>query len=143
MPYWYPSLDETDQLIFDRIKAAWENQTEIKVGDFIRFKNGELARVAYIWPDGIQPSADKYGSSFSVSVYKGLKDGIACDRAYMSFSGGLYNIIPFEKLKLTDEKIDGSCWFFHHDLLGAHRGVYTNISCQVWECDKESNGHAR
>jgi hypothetical protein len=44
--------------------------------------------------------------------------------------------VPSDSLTLTDERLPGRFWFFHHDHWTAHNGVDVEIPCRVYECDR-------
>ena len=127
----------TEQIVFDVRDAEllaqrmidWNSIQGPRVGDFVRMLDGTLRRFTYHWGDSIQTTCkseygDTYHASGSFYFWKG---------GAMDFSGGLDHAIPVNKLRLTDETIDGRAWFFHHDCTGAHRGVHFTIPCRVWE----------
>ena len=113
-----PKFDDRDAEILANRLAAWERRGGFRCGSFVRFPDGTLERMSYIWPHGAQTSA---GGSWHL-----LPDG-NCD-----FSGGLNEIIPFETLTLTDERRLGEVWFFHHDHAMAHNGVTAKIEFRVY-----------
>ena len=121
-------LDERDQKIMDERQAAFLARTEPKQGDFIRFKDGTVKRIAHVWTDEngkathIQPTMYNGDSSF----YMG--------EGYMSFSGSLNPSIDAAKFTRTNEIMQGWAWFFHHDFATAHNGIDVLVNCPVWEC---------
>lgn len=122
-------LDQQDQSILQARQASFTAIAEPKQGDFIRFANGTIKRIAHVWADEngkaetIQPTMYRGDSSFY------LGDG------YMSFSGSLNTGIPAAKFHRTSETMPGSAWFFHHDYATAHNGVNVTVNCPVWECE--------
>lgn len=115
-------LDETDQAILSTRQAKYNTEHDVQVGEFIRFSDGTIRRISYIWPDGVQSTDNRFGP---MSFYLG--DG------YVSYSGSLYRCVPRDSLKLTNEKESGGFWFFHHDFPTAHNGVDFMIPCRIWE----------
>jgi hypothetical protein len=93
------------------------------VGDFVRFADGTLRRVAHEWPDGVQTSDN---GSFYLDI-----GGI-------SMSGGLYRTVPTDTLKMTLEIRDGDVWFFHHDFPTTGGGVPAVLGFHVWACSEEA-----
>lgn len=121
------TLDPQDQKILIERQAMFTARTEPKQGDFIRFADGSIKRMAHVWKyigeeSDIQPTAGRGDQSF----YLG--------EGYMSFSGGLDSAIPAHKFTRTNETMPGWCWFFHHDWPKAHNGINVQILCPVWEC---------
>lgn len=121
-----PTFDDRDaEILATRAAALMKNP--INVGDFVRFADGVTRRISYIWtdehgahlPNGIQTSA---GGSY----YLG-----SC---YVSFSGALFNGVPFESLTDTGDTHDGDVWFFHHDYHTANNGVHCTAKFRVWTC---------
>lgn len=90
------------------------------VGDFVIMPNGDTKRFAYAWDDGIQVTWKDDGSFY------------LCHNGSASMSGSLDPSIPYEQLEKTKEFREGQFWFFHHNISGAHRGVYFKIRCPVW-----------
>lgn len=127
----YPKFDDRDQEILTKRQALFTARKYPKVGDFIRFPNGTMKRIAHVWTDDnnraewIQPTAGNGDTSFY------LGDG------YMSFSGSLNSAIYAENFTETAETMQGSAWFFHHDFAQAHNGVYVKVNCRVWNCNKD------
>ena len=125
------TLDPQDQLILIERQAMFTARTEPKQGDFIRFADGSIKRIARVWHDEngnaehIQPTT---GNGNGISFYIG--------EGYMSFSGGLDSGIDAAKFTRTNETMEGRAWFFHHDWAKAHNGIEVVITCPVWECAK-------
>jgi hypothetical protein len=117
-------FDDKDREIARRRAATFARWNTPQVGDFVRFADGVVRRISYVWPDGVQTSC---GGSWHL-----FADGVS------SFSGGLCPPVHPNTLTLTQDKRDGVFWFFHHDLAGAHRGVDCSIPCRVWECSQNA-----
>lgn len=111
-------FDERDEQLRQVRIVARANLAEPLVGDYVLFPGGELERFSHAWETGLQTSA---AGSFHI-----FKDGNA------SFSGGLNPSTPRNQLVLTGKMLPGTFWFFHHDEVGAHRGVYCTIPCKVY-----------
>lgn len=124
-------LDERDAAILARRVALLDAIDKAKVGDFVRFADGEQRRISHIWDwDDGDPEFPQAQTSDGGSYYLG--DG------YVSMSGGLYPPVHTNTLTDTGETKLGSVWFFHHDRSGAHRGVDTAIPFRVWSCSVDS-----
>lgn len=124
------TLDERDTAILNTRQAAFLACQEPKQGDFIRFADGTIKRIAHVWPDEqnraewIQPTDGKGDAG---SFYLG--------EGYMSYSGSLNQGIDANRFTRANETMQGRCWFFHHDFARANGGVYVQINCPVWNCD--------
>jgi len=116
--------------------AALDSIPGIRVGDFLRLKNGQptqrghdrvingdLARVAHDWGDSVQPSAER--GPCARSFY--LDDG------EVSHSGGLESAIPITDFTRTGESVYGLIWIFHLDVMGGGRAVRAMIPFRVYE----------
>lgn len=129
----HPKFDERDaEILKQRNASLWTNV--INVGDFVRFADGIIRRVSYIWPD--ISGDDTHHRPGSIQTSAGgsyyLGDG------YVSFSGTLYNGVPFETLTLSEDRHDGDVWFFHHDYAQAHHGVHCSAKFRIWRCSLNS-----
>jgi hypothetical protein len=114
---------KTQQIINEREK--FRNQlTSPLVGDYVKFPDGQYKRFTHDWgPDhGLQ-----------VTNYFGKGgDFYLLNNGYASYSGGLDPRIPYSKLKLSEEKKEGTFWVFKDDLAMAHNGIYFMLDCKVW-----------
>jgi hypothetical protein len=114
-------IDDYDvELISARASKALSFTEGPLVGDYIRFSDGTLKRVAHVWDDSIQPTGG-FGESFYLTDCGG------------SFSGGLDPGIDLSKFVLTDERMMGKFWIFHNNYWTGHNGVEFLIPCKVWE----------
>lgn len=122
-----PTFDERDAKIRERNLASWNHIPSPRVGDFVRFADGETLRISYVydWLDVPAFQVSRGGSWH-------LGDG------YCSFSGALLRSTPLSTLTLTDETRDGLVWFFHHDYPQAHHGVDTHVPCRVYVCTENT-----
>jgi hypothetical protein len=123
------TIDERDlELVRERM-ATLDARQGPRVGDFVRFADGTLRRISYRWTDdtgwdgGCQTSD---GGSYYLGTHG------------VSMSGSLHPTVPTDSLRLTDERMDGSVWVFHHDMHRAHNGVDVTVSFRVFECDREA-----
>lgn len=114
-------IDERDrELTVARAEARNKLQGPL-VGDYVITPKGYL-RFTYDWGAEIQTTVRPgYDASFYID-----KSG------YMSFSGSLDPSVQKDRLELTDEIKDGSCWFFSHDYTEAHNGVHVTVPCKVY-----------
>lgn len=123
-----PELDERDQeILANRVELL--NKVEgPRVGDFVIFANGVERRISHIWEWGDGPEAIQ--SSDGGSYYLGA--------GYVSMSGGLRPPVKPATLTPTDQKREGSVWFFHHDHWLAHNGIEATIEFRVFTCSQEA-----
>ena len=114
-------LDERDRTILDERVAAFDADTSVRVGDYVRHADGVVRQVAHIWgDDGPVQTCD--GGSF----YLG--------NGYLSMSGSLYHGVSMNTLKVTEETRPAYVWFFHHDWHTAGNSTTIPIAVRVWEC---------
>ena len=125
-------MDDQDRKMAIKLQAAFLNRPSLtpKTGDFLRYPDGSLKRITYVWDDenGTPKHIQDYhwrGGSFYISEREG--------RGSMSHSGSLDTGISADRLRATTETMLGSCWFFHHGIAGAGRGVYTFVECPIWD----------
>jgi hypothetical protein len=124
-----PQFDEHDAEILSNREAAFNRIHGPRVGDFLKMPEGFL-RFTHDWSDKIQTTVRaKHPCYGDASFY--LSDG------YASFSGSLDPAIDKASLRDTGEKMLGSFWFFHHDCVGAGRGVHFTINCPIFEQERE------
>jgi len=105
-----------------------------RCGDYLRMPDGELARVAHVYPAdwdemaGVQPNytASNWRERFGEGSYY-LGNG------YVSMSGSLGDWIAASRLTLTEETREGSAWFFHRDEHRASNGVNVTLPFRVYE----------
>lgn len=114
--------DAKDQQILSERIEAYNARAEVKVGEFLQYKDTFL-RFSADWGDSIQTSQ---GGTYY------LGDG------YMSMSGALNSGVGKSALELTPDRKDGSCWFFHHDYRTAGGGVDFQVSLRVWKLKDEA-----
>lgn len=124
------ALDATDKELVGKRIAARAQIIGPRIGDYVYFPTGELERFSR---DG--------GASFQTSDSGAFfldtsgKADLTC--------GGLSPWTPRDQLKLTDVVLPGSFWFFHHDVVGAGRGVRFDIPCRVYTTTAEYTGFHR
>src|SRR5689334_8966031 len=112
-------LDDHDKVILRDRSIALGRRQDVRVGDFIRMKDGSERRIAHRWDDRVQTT--DHGS-----FYLGAGG--------MSFSGGLDSAIPLDRVRLIHHigRL-GRVWFFHHDQWRAHSGVHGWLDFRVYE----------
>lgn len=113
------TLDTRDSSRVAELIQALDQDTNSRVGDYVRFADGTMQRISHRWPEGVQTST---GGRFHLGRF-------GC-----SFSGSLNPVVPYSSLRLTDEKRDGWVWIFHHDFPRAGGGVDFKIPFRVYEC---------
>lgn len=119
-------FDDRDQKIMIVRMANRDQIDGPRLGDYVRFKDGQLERFSHDWGNSVQTSP--HGSFY------------LANNGYSEFSGGLNPPIPHVSLSLTKESMPGTFWFFHHSEVGAHRGVRFNIPCRVYETKADYEG---
>ena len=118
-----PRLDARDRAILADRVAQLAQVPSPSVGDFVRFADDVLRRVAHVWPDGVQ-------TSDRGSYYLGP--------GFVSMSGSLFTPVPQTTLSRTDDTVDGTVWFFHHDVPRPHNGVRARIAFPLFVCTMPS-----
>jgi len=121
----HPKFDDKDAEILQRREEKYNAIKGFRVGDFVRFSNGVIRRISYIW-ENERGEVDSIQTSDGGSYYLG--------EGHISMSGSLYPGIAPDYLSGTKETMEGSVWFFHHNYSTAHNGVYGNMSFRVFEC---------
>lgn len=114
--------DDRDQQILSERMEAYNTIQEVKVGEFLQYKDTFL-RFSHDWGESIQTSQ---GGSYY------LGDG------YISMSGALNSGVDKSALELTPGHKNGSVWFFHHDYHTGGGGVDFQVSLRVWKLKDES-----
>lgn len=121
-----PEFDSRDADILAGRIAEWNKIDGPRVGDYVRMLDGSLRRFTHDWGDEIQTTCgDQHPCRENQSFHFG--------NGYMSFSGSLDPSIPKTTLDQTSEVIEGPAWFFHHDFMQAHSGVYCKVPCRVYQ----------
>ena len=115
-------LDDQDAVILRDRSIALGRLQGVRVGDFIRMKDGSERRITYHWGERVQTTDHGKAGSFY------LGDG------YISFSGGLDSAIPLDRVRLIHHigRL-GRVWFFHHDQWRAHNRVDGWLDFRVYE----------
>lgn len=116
-----PSALQKNLAIRARIQAAFDARPGLRVGDFVRWPNGEIRRCSHDWDETMQTS--KAGS-----FYMG-------ESGFASFSGGLQPGQLKEFFKPTEETIDGEFWCFSEGIVGAGRAWYFTLPCRVFRLE--------
>jgi len=121
-------FDEKDDAIrAERLAEREKLGDRPNIGDYVLFPTGELERFSHDWGDGLQTAP---GGSFHLQ-----RSGQA------EFGGGLNPITPLDQLALTDKRLPGSYWFFHHGQIGAERAVYFTMPCRVFSTTAKYEGY--
>jgi hypothetical protein len=98
------------------------------VGDWVwMHKLREFRRFTHDWGDGLQTSHGLDGRNDGGGGFHMFKDGTC------SYSGGLDPSIPKAKITGPIGYKQGVVWFFHHDWVGAHRGVWGHADFAIYE----------
>lgn len=127
-----PRFDERDAaLLAERQQARNALSARFPhpcVGDAVTFADGKTGFVSYLWDIESEP-ADTWGvqTSRGGSFY-------LCEGGGMSFSGGLDPSIPRAKFH-EDGTRTMRAWFFHHNISGAGRGVYFDVTVRHWRVE--------
>ena len=130
----YPALDERDQAIVDARAIEYAAIEGPRVGDYLRFPDGALIRVAHVWDgEGVQPSCERFGRG---SYYLGSTMG---GGGFCSYSGSLDPLVPVSALTRTDETKPGSVWIFHHNHPCGGGGRDTAIPFRIYACSVEQH----
>lgn len=126
-----PALDDQDAAIREKRAALLDQEQGPREGDYIEFADGNTRRVSHVWPaDWHDDGFARCQTSEQGSWYLG--------NGGVSFSGSLYGSVSEDTLTLTEERRDGSVWFFHHDHHRAHNGIHTSIPFRVYRCTEEA-----
>jgi len=120
----HPTLDERDAAILRERMLMLDSIAGPRVGDYVRFPDGKMLRISYMWDDAFQSSNDGGGWHLG--------------RGCMSYSGGLFPSRPTTQLTRTNETKEGLCWFFHHEYAAAHCGVWTTAPFRVYQCSADN-----
>lgn len=114
-------IKEKNQKILDERLEHYNQIEGVRVGDWIREKDGTMTRATHIWDDGqVQNGGNKYSSYY-------LGDG------YLEYSGSLDHGYYKNQLEPTDEMEDGSIWFFKNDFATAHNGIDYIVPFRVFK----------
>jgi len=120
-----------NQWLVDRNMKVYDKQKGVRVGDFVKDKDGKVYRIAYIWRDEHNKPFAWQTEDGSGSFYLG--------NGYMSMSGSLNSgFQEGSEFKQIGTKM-GSCWVFDNDFAGAGRGVDTNAKFRLFRLIKGEN----
>lgn len=123
------TFDDRDAaLLQDRMRLRAELQGP-HVGDWVwMHKLKQFRRFTHNWGDGIQTTHDwGNGKCDGGGGFHIFKDGTC------SYSGGLDRSIPKNQITGPIGYKQGMVWFFHHDWVGAHRGVWHYADFPIFE----------
>lgn len=122
-------LDDRDRELLAQKAKQWNARTDgPRVGDYVITQKG-LLRFTHDWGEDIQTTVKP---GYDASFY--LSDG------GMSFSGSLASAVPKTALVLTDQVMEGSCWFFSHGFAEASNGVHATVPCRVYRLLQPEDG---
>jgi hypothetical protein len=128
VPHEY-ALDGRDSELLAARFRRWERREGPRVGDFVIFGDGDVRRFTHDWDEyGLQTNT---GGGEAGSFYFAAP-------GVMSYSGGLEPCVRRETLALMGDRLDGRCWFFHHDYPGAGRAVPALVPCRLWASSEPS-----
>jgi len=114
-------IQKENKELFNKLKREYNKIKGVRVGDYVKEKNGNYTRVTYIWPDGqVQTGGHKYGQFF-------------LGKGYISYSGSLDHGYNIKDLKLTKEKRSGMVWIWREGMPGANRGVEYMMKFRVFK----------
>jgi len=120
-------LDERDAALFAGRIAAYDAIPGPRVGDFVIFADDVTRRISHIW-------RDERDAVFNIQTSDGgtycLGDGS------VSMSGSLRPGVKPDTLTPTEERRNGSIWFFRHDQWKADNGIDTTMSFRVFRCSE-------
>jgi hypothetical protein len=119
------TLDDCEKAIIALRVAAFDPTGGPCVGEYVRFADGVMRRISYVWPERVQISD-------SGSFY--------LDEGYMSFSGSLYPFVPTKTLTLAEETREASVWFFYHDYWTPPKDIYATVPVRVRLTSTKSAG---
>jgi hypothetical protein len=111
------TFDECEKAIIALRVAAFDSTEGPCVGECVRFADGVMRRISYVWPDRVQISDS---GSFCLG------------EDYASVSESLYPSVPTATLTLTEETREASAWFFNHDWWTAPKDIYVTLPVRVW-----------
>ena len=114
------TFDDRDEDLRQQGIVFWNQKTSPRVGDFVEFPDGTLTRIAVLYSDRFQITTPPTGGSFYFAWW------------YCSHSGGCGEAFPLSDLEYTGQLREGPVWFFHHNVVGAHRGVTCTIPCRIY-----------
>lgn len=125
-------LDEIDRGILATRTFQRDAVEGPRVGDYVRFENGRLSRITYLWPYDAQVTA-LLGSWY-------LDAG-----GYVDFSGPLFSpvqpAVPIGELQLDDEIRSGPFSFYGHDEHRAGNLVHVMVPCRIFRrIERQSSG---
>lgn len=121
-------LITNDLALFKRIEEiVCSSATPPKVGDFVEYESGKLARIASNLGNGAFQLSNK------ISVY--VADNGNTDSSGYTFDEELNinkEMLHFCNLKPTSNLAKGKCWMFSGGQWGEGRGVNYEINFKVW-----------
>ncbi len=124
-----PELDDRDHAIIASRLAAFDEEPDVRVGDYVDFADGVSRRVSHVFPR-------EWGDDYGVQTSDG--GSFYLDEGFVSFSGSLYGPVPHRTLTPTERRRPGRVWIFHHDWPERDNGVHDEIPFRVYQCAEEA-----
>lgn len=121
-----PHLVPADVAYVADAQAALDRKDGPHVGDWVRYADGTMTRIAYDWGPEIGKIQTCGGGSFHMGR-----------QGWVEMSGSLHSAIP-RALVDTGEKLRGGVWLFHRDRGGAGRGVNATALFRVYATSERS-----
>lgn len=115
-----PHLVPADLAYVAEAQAGLDRKDGPRVGDWVRYADGTMTRIAYDWGPEIGKIQTCGGGSFHMGRHGSV-----------SMSGSLHSSIP-RALVDTGERLRGGVWLFHRDRSGAGRGVGAKVLFRVY-----------
>ena len=119
-------MDNDD--IFKNLEDQYNKINGLRVGDWVRFPNGIMNRVTYIWDVEPERIIQTGGSDGNHGYFLG--------KGWISYSGGLDVGVDESKFTPTKETKKGWIWFFNNNYVTAHNGVYYEMNFRIFECSE-------
>ena len=128
IPFSVEGRKELNEKIFERRQKSYNEIKDLRVGDYIKEKNGKLTRVTYIhkFSDTPKKEYEVQTGGNSGSYYFGEKGGI-------DYSSGLDSGYKYGELEATNKTKEGDVWFFDQDVAGAGRGIDKTMKFKIWK----------
>jgi hypothetical protein len=118
--YDWPELGEADREIVRWRVAANHDRQGPQTGDFVRFSDGVVRRISYVWPEDVQTSDQGF--------YHLL------DTGGVSMSGSHYLPVKLSTLSATAELREGEAWISRHESKDTDGRVTFKAPFRVFAC---------
>ncbi len=120
--YDWPELGERDREIVRCRMVANHAHQGPQTGDFVRFSDGVLRRISYVWPQHFQTSTDGF--------YHLLDSG------GVSMGGSHYLEVSLSTLSPTDELLEGKAWIARDESRDTNSSVTFKAPFRVYRCSE-------